>query len=67
MNQFLQLGYEPILDKHGNIYVKKPAFKGFEKLPIVCIQGHSDMVGAKEESSEHDFIKDPIIPIVENG
>lgn len=67
VNQFLQLGYEPILDKHGNIYVKKPAAKGYEKLPTVCIQGHSDMVGAKDEASLHDFIKDPIKPIIDKG
>lgn len=67
INQFTKLGYEPILDKHGNIYVKKPAYKGYEKTPTVCIQGHSDMVGDKHVDSPHDFLKDPIQPIVENG
>jgi dipeptidase D len=64
MDEFIRLGYKPILDKYGNIYVTKPATKGYEKLPVVCIQGHSDMVGDKDPNSKHDFLKDPIQPVV---
>jgi dipeptidase D len=48
------------VDKAQNILVRKPATKGYEKLPTVMLQGHSDMVGAKDPSSPHDFKKDPI-------
>jgi dipeptidase D len=67
VDQFVKLGYKPDLDKHGNIYVTKPASKGCEKIPTVCIQGHSDMVGDKASNSRHDFLVDPITPIIENG
>lgn len=67
VNQFQQLGYKPILDKYGNIYVEKQASEGCENIPIVCLQAHSDMVGAKDEHSSHDFKKDPIQPIIDNG
>jgi dipeptidase D len=64
---FIELGYTPIVDKAQNILVRKPASKGCEKLPTVMLQGHSDMVGAKDPSSTHDFKKDPIKIKVVNG
>lgn len=47
-------------DKKGNVYMKKEASKGMEKLPPVALQAHMDMVCVKKESSSHDFTKDPI-------
>jgi dipeptidase D len=47
--------------------VTKPAHPKYQKLPKVLLQGHSDMVGAKEPSSKHDFSKDPIQTIIKNG
>jgi len=48
------------LDKVKNIVIKVPASKGYEKSPIVVIQGHMDMVCEKTPESTHDFSKDPI-------
>ena len=47
-------------DEKGNVYMKKGATKGLEKLPPVALQAHVDMVCVKKESSAHDFTKDPI-------
>jgi dipeptidase D len=37
-----------------------PATKGFEKLPLLSLQAHSDMVTIKKDGSHHNFAKDPI-------
>jgi dipeptidase D len=47
-------------DKVGNVVVKKPAAKGYEGRPSVCLQGHLDMVCEKNADKKHDFSKDPI-------
>jgi dipeptidase D len=65
--EFERLGYTPYVDKANNIFVTKPAYSGYEKLPTVLLQGHSDMVASKDPTSNHDFLKDPIQTIVENG
>lgn len=56
---------EVVQDKALNVVIRKPGTKGYENSPIVVIQGHMDMVCEKEESSNHDFLKDPIEFIVE--
>ncbi len=48
------------LDKVKNIVITVPASAGYEKSPIVVIQGHMDMVCEKTPESTHDFSKDPI-------
>ena len=48
------------LDKVKNIVIQVPATAGYEKAPIVVIQGHMDMVCEKTPESTHDFSKDPI-------
>eukprot|EP01080_Neovahlkampfia_damariscottae_P002705 gene2705-3901_t len=52
--------FEFKVDKVGNLLVKVPPTKGFEKKPTVIIQNHMDMVCVKKEKHEHDFDKDPI-------
>ncbi|MCX7829866.1 MAG: aminoacyl-histidine dipeptidase [Acidobacteria bacterium] len=47
-------------DKVGNVVISLPASKGFEKSPIVILQGHLDMVCEKNSGTKHDFTKDPI-------
>jgi dipeptidase D len=59
-NEFKRLGFDPIIDKHHNIFVRKPASNGCEHVPSVLLQGHSDMVGVKRPNSNHDFLNDPI-------
>ena len=47
-------------DHAGNVVVRKPATKGNEKKPSVCLQGHLDMVCEHTPETKHDFLKDPI-------
>jgi dipeptidase D len=54
------LGCEVETDALGNVLVRKPAAKGREDRPGVCLQGHVDMVCEKNEGTPHDFAKDPI-------
>jgi dipeptidase D len=61
------MGYEPIVDKANNIFITKPAHKNYKHLPTILLQGHSDMVGTKDSSSKHDFLKDPIQIQIKDG
>jgi len=47
-------------DGAGNVVVRKPAARGREGAPAVCLQGHLDMVCEKNADKKHDFSKDPI-------
>jgi len=60
------LGLECIQDNALNVIIKKPATKGYEKAPVVIIQGHMDMVCEKNGDKIHDFMKDPIKLIVKD-
>lgn len=51
---------EVFRDKALNVVIKKPATAGYEKAPIVILQGHMDMVCEKNRGTQHDFEKDPI-------
>ncbi len=55
------------VDKVGNIVISIPATKGFEKSPVVVLQGHIDMVCEKNKGTKHDFEKDPIKLLKEDG
>ncbi|CAL5970966.1 Aminoacyl-histidine_dipeptidase [Hexamita inflata] len=46
----------------GNLLIVKEADTGFENAPVICIQGHMDMVCSKRSDNPHDFAKDPIRP-----
>ncbi len=54
-------------DNANNILIKKPASPGCEDLPAVALQGHLDMVCEKNADSSHDFMRDPISLIEQNG
>ncbi len=54
-------------DEIGNIVVRIPASKGYEKSPIVILQAHVDMVCEKNKSKKHDFDNDPIEIIRDNN
>jgi len=56
---------EFVQDKWMNVLIRKPGSKGRENEPPVILQAHMDMVCEKNEGVEHDFLKDPIIPVVE--
>ena len=52
-------------DQHNNVLIKKPAFKGYESRPAVMLQAHVDMVCEKLPEKQHDFLADPIIPVID--
>ncbi len=60
-------GLEYIQDQWNNVVVYKPGSKGCENLPPVMLQAHMDMVGAKEDWSNHDFLNDPLSLKVKDG
>ncbi|MGG1572787.1 aminoacyl-histidine dipeptidase [Fictibacillus sp. NRS-1165] len=53
-------GLEAFQDDALNIFIKKPASKGYEHVPAVILQGHMDMVCEKNKGTAHDFEHDPI-------
>ncbi len=57
---FRGLGITFTKDKVGNLVAHVPATKGYEKAPVVVLQGHSDMVCEKNRGTEHNFDQDPI-------
>ncbi|KWX12893.1 Aminoacyl-histidine dipeptidase [Giardia duodenalis assemblage B] len=48
------------VDGLKNIIVRVPATSGYERVPGICLQGHSDMGCVKAADSSHDFKKDPL-------
>ncbi|MDR2085321.1 MAG: aminoacyl-histidine dipeptidase [Bacteroidales bacterium] len=56
---------EHSVDSTGNVLIRKPATKGYEGKPWVCLQSHIDMVCEKNSYIIHDFEKDPIKPIID--
>ncbi|MCP5078650.1 MAG: aminoacyl-histidine dipeptidase [Psychromonas sp.] len=53
-----------IEDEVGNLILSKPATTGFEKRTPIILQAHLDMVPEKNSDSNHDFLNDPIRPII---
>lgn len=47
-------------DSAMNVIIRKKASKGYEKSPIIILQGHMDMVCEKNADVKHDFMKDPL-------
>lgn len=54
-------------DKTGNVCIVKEASKGKEEVPTLVLQGHQDMVCEKRNGVQHDFLKDPIEYVIEDG
>ena len=54
-------------DDAGNVLITKEAAPGYENVPAIVLQSHSDMVCEKNEGVEHDFAKDPIKYVIEDG
>ena len=54
-------------DEAGNVLITREAAPGKEHLPAVVLQSHSDMVCEKNAGVEHDFTKDPIKAVEEDG
>jgi dipeptidase D len=56
---------ETIVDKVGNVIIRKPATKGMENRKGVIFQTHLDMVPQKNSDKKHDFEKDPIETLID--
>lgn len=55
------------VDGIGNVCITREAAKGKENVPTVVLQAHQDMVCEKNEGVTHDFLKDPIKYVEEDG
>lgn len=62
-----KLGLEVKRDKCLTVLVKKLASKGRENTPMICLQGHLDMVCEKNKDKEHNFEKDPLELVVKGN
>ena len=60
-------GLECKTDEAGNVLIVKEAAPGYEDVPAIVLQSHTDMVCEKNEGIEHDFAKDPIRYIIKDG
>ena len=72
MTAFLQSfaashGLECRTDAIGNVLIIKEAAPGKENVPTLVFQGHQDMVCEKNAGVQHDFSKDPISYVIEDG
>ena len=54
-------------DATGNVVICRPASKGKENVPVLVLQAHQDMVCEKNAGVDHDFLKDPIKYVIEDG
>ncbi|HNH36487.1 MAG TPA: aminoacyl-histidine dipeptidase [Rhodocyclaceae bacterium] len=55
------------VDAAGNLTLTKPATAGREDRPGVVLQGHLDMVCQQNAGTGHDFHRDPIRPVRDDG
>ncbi|MBJ9985258.1 aminoacyl-histidine dipeptidase [Acinetobacter sp. S40] len=62
-----QRGLETYIDQIGNLIIRKSATQGKEQVTGVVLQGHLDMVTQANSGTIHDFNKDPIQPVLEQG
>jgi len=53
-----------VQDEIGNLILTKPASAGMENNTPVILQAHLDMVPQKNNDSSHDFLVDPITPVI---
>jgi dipeptidase D len=60
-----KLGLETIVDRIGNVIIKKPATPGMENRQTVILQSHLDMVHQKNSDTVFDFDAQGIQMIVE--
>ncbi|MBR5905010.1 MAG: beta-Ala-His dipeptidase [Bacteroidales bacterium] len=60
-------GLEYKRDATGNVLIIREAASGKEGVPTIVLQAHQDMVCEKNAGVEHDFRKDPIKYVIEDG
>lgn len=54
-------------DEIGNVLITREAAAGKENVPTIVLQAHQDMVCEKNAGVAHDFLKDPINYVIEDG
>ena len=54
-------------DSIGNVLITREAAAGKEGVPTIVLQAHQDMVCEKNAGVAHDFAKDPIDYVIEDG
>ena len=64
-NWALERGFTVKQNKANDLIIDIPATEGLEDLPLVCLQGHVDMVCVAKEGKKIDFLKDPIKPVID--
>ncbi|RIY34861.1 beta-Ala-His dipeptidase [Psittacicella gerlachiana] len=52
-------------DEAGNLLIRKPATAGYENVPSIALQAHIDMVPQADSHKEHNFLTDPISPVID--
>ncbi|MEY4766726.1 MAG: hypothetical protein RI907_3399 [Pseudomonadota bacterium] len=60
-------GLRAEVDAAGNLIIRKPGTPGLAAAPMLALQGHLDMVTQKASGSTHDFFKDPVQVVLEDG
>ncbi len=56
-------GFRATPDSAGNLLVAVPGTAGLEQAAPIVLQAHMDMVCEKAVDSQHDFSRDPIVPV----
>lgn len=59
------LGLETIIDKVGNVIIKKPATQGMENRKTIVMQSHLDMVHQKNNDTVFDFDTEGIKMVID--
>ena len=72
MTAFLQKfaadrGLDCRTDATGNVVITREAAPGKENVPAIVLQSHQDMVCEKNSCCDHDFARDPISYVIEDG
>lgn len=59
------LGHEAVMDEANNVFVRAKAFPGYEDRAPIMMQGHLDMVCEANRATQHDFLTDPILLLLD--
>jgi dipeptidase D len=65
MNWATEQNISCVQDEIGNLILKKAASHGYENNTAIILQAHLDMVPQKNNNIDHDFLTDPIKPVIE--
>ena len=60
-------GMEATVDSTNNVHIFRAAAPGYENVPSICLQGHTDIVAVAREGFDFDFLHTPLPVRIENG